>query len=309
MVSKNYPHPVLNKFTDDFDHANAKFEIQIVQRIEGSNYNFDCEVDLFEEELEQLLREDKIKFVVKVACSSTRYRSVFEFDKAQKSITLPSSQIENSITFETFIVARTYISSYSSKSFDDDYEDASFSIFPGDILAEGSVYDVNITKLIDPLVKLPSIFNIVFNENKEAQPIDVRYPDHKIIISLNKKNFNQYRRLKQLHGQYGQLAALTSSIFITPALVVVLEALFKQLSAFQHDFEAIKEYIAEQEDEHRWFKVINAKLIDQGIDLHDPRNISDSALILAQKLLGDPLSNGLEFFEEFFNAQGEEENN
>ena len=40
------------------------------------------------------------------------------------------------------------------------------------------------------------------------------------------------------------------------------------------------------------------KLKDLGIDLYDPENIVDSTLILAQKLLGNPLSNGLEFFDE-----------
>ena len=49
------------------------------------------------------------------------------------------------------------------------------------------------------------------------------------------------------------------------------------------------------------------KLKDIEIDLHDPENILDSSLILSQKLLGDPLSNGLEFFEELFNTPDEEE--
>lgn len=307
MANKNYPHPVLNKLTDDYNHDQAQFDILIAQRTEGSNYKLICNVELFEDNLEQLLRDGAIKFVVKLVCTATRYRAVFEFDNLQEMITLPSSYVEKKIELSTFIVAKTIINSYSSQAFDADYEDATFSIFPGDILAEGSEYSMNIDKKIDPLTKVPSIFTIVSNSDKNSPQIDVQSSGDKIVITLNSINFEKYKKLKQLQNQYGQLAALTSSIFITPAMVMILDEVRRELSSFHNDYESIKDFIEEQESEHRWFKVINMKLKDLEIDLYDTENISDSSLVLSQKLLGDPLSNGLEFFEELFNTQAEEE--
>ena len=307
MTNKNYPHPVLNKFTDDFNHNKARFDIQITQRVEGSYYILTCNVELVEENLEHLLNEGAVKFVVKLVCSQTRFRAVYEFNNLQETITLPSSFVEKKIELSTFIVATTAISSYSSEAFDDDYEDTTFSIYPGDILAEGSEYIMNIKKMLDPLTKVPSIFTIISTSDKKAPPIDVQTSSDKIVIVLNKINFEKYKSLKQLQNQYGQLAPLTSSILITPALVLVLDDVLRDLNNMQNDAYSIKEYIEDRENEHRWFKVINMKLKDLGRDLYDPENILDSSLILSQKLLGDPLTNGLEFFEELFNFNLQDE--
>ena len=232
MANKNYPHPVLNKLTDDFNHKKARFDIQIAQRLEGSNYKLICNVDLLEENLEQLLKDGTIKFVVKILCSSTRYRAVYEFDNLQETIILPSSDVAKKVELSTYIVAKKTINSYSSDAFDDDYEDAYFYIFPGDTLAEGSEYTMNIEKKVDPLTKVPSIFTIISNSDKYSPPIDVRTMRDKIVITLNSINFEKYKKLKQLQNQYGQLAALTSSIFVTPALVMVLDEMRRELSSF-----------------------------------------------------------------------------
>ncbi|WP_107937323.1 hypothetical protein [Ureibacillus chungkukjangi] len=306
MANKNYPHPVLNKFTDDFIHDQARFDILISQKTEGHNYKLICNVNLNEDNLEQLLKNDEVTFVVKLVCTATRYRAVFEFNELQKTIILPSSDVEKKIELSTFIISKTTIESYSSQAFNPDYEDATFHIFAGDILAEGSEYSMDVNKKIDPLTKVPSIFTIVSNSDKNSPPIDVQSIGNKIVITLNSSNFESYKKLKQLQNQYNQLAALTSSIFITPAMVMILDDVRQELSCL-NDYDSIKEYIEEHETEHRWFKVINMKLKDLEIDLYDPENISDSSFVLAQKLLGDPLSNGLEFFEELFSTQDEEE--
>ena len=307
MANKNYPHPVLNAQTDDFKHKKAKFDIRISQKIEGMNYKLHCNVDLSESNLEDLLSHDLVTFAVKVVCSTTRYRRVFQFNSLEHVITLPSTYVEKKVEISTYIIATNAIDSYSSQAFHDDYEGASFSIFQGDILAEGSEYTLNIEKKIDPLVKVPSIFTIVFNDDKKTPPIDVKSIGDKIIITLDKANFNKYKMLKQLQNQYGQLAALSSSLFILPAFVIILDDIRKELVTFQNDTDAIKEWIEDKENDHRWFKVINTKLKELEIDLTEPDNIMDSSLVIAQKLLGNPLSNGLEFFDELFGAKDEEE--
>ncbi|MGE8206032.1 hypothetical protein ACQKP0_15925 [Heyndrickxia sp. NPDC080065] len=307
MANKNYPHPVLNAQTDDFIHKKAKFDIQISQKIDGMNYKLLCNVDLSENNLEDLLALDLVAFAVKVVCSTTRYRRVFQFNSLENVITLPSSYVEKKVEISTYIIATNAIDSYSSQAFHDDYEGASFSIFQGDILAEGSEYTLNVEKKIDPLVKVPSIFTIVFNDDKKTPPIDVRSSEDKIIITLDKANFNKYKMLKQLQNQYGQLAALTSSLFILPAFVVILDDIRKDLANLQNNADAIKDYIEEKVSEHRWFKVINTKLKESKFDLTEPDNIMESSLVIAQKLLGNPLSNGLEFFDELFGSKDEEE--
>ena len=120
---------------------------------------------------------------------------------------------------------------------------------------------------------------------------------------MNHENFQKYKDLRELQNQYGHLVALTSSLFILPALVNVINDIRKSLDECNNDYETIKEYIAESEINHRWFKVINMKLQDKGILLNKPEDLVESSLVIAQKLLGDPISNGLQFLMSFYQVE------
>ncbi|ATP92627.1 hypothetical protein RMT88_17665 [Bacillus altitudinis] len=305
MANKNYPHPVLCIDTDDYTQSDAAFDIKIIKKTDRMNYKLICDVSLHESNLEALLAEGKVTFLIKVTCSATRYREVFQFDRLDYIITIPSSIVEKKVEISTFIIAIQGIDAYFSEAFHEDYDDTTFVIFPGDVLAEGSNYSFNADKKVDPLVKVPSIFTIIINNNIQAPPFDVSRSNEKIIVALNKDNFHKYKYLKELQNQYGQLAALTSSIFILPALVEVINNIRKDLSEYNDDYDSIAEYIANQEIENRWFKVLNMKLQDADILLSKPDDIIESSLLIAQKLLGDPVSNGLNFFDELLS--GEEE--
>ncbi|GCF82070.1 hypothetical protein [Bacillus cereus] len=306
MADRNYPHPVLSKNTDDFNPSKASFDIRVSKKIERMNYKLICSVSLKERNLESLLAEGKIAFLVKIICSATRYREVFQFKDLDYIITIPAIMVEKKVEIYTFIVATEKNESYFSKDFNEDYEGTSFIIFPGDVLAEGSEYQFKVDKKIDSLVKIPSIFTITYNNHKDTPPVDVNIAGEKIIVTLNHENFQKYKYLRELQNQYGHLAALTSSLFILPALVNVINDIRKSLDECNNDYETIKEYIAEYEINHRWFKVLNMKLQDKGILLNKPEDLVDSSLVIAQKLLGDPISNGLQFFDEY-QLSGEED--
>ena len=306
MANKNYPHPVLSSYTDDFDPSKAKFDIKISKKIDRMNYQLLCDVVLEEENLKDLLNKGKLAFVVKVICSTTRYRNLFQCNDLEYLIIIPAFLLEKRVEITTFIVATEQINNYSSLLFNEDYGDASFTVFQGDVLAEGSEYKFNVDKQIDPLVKVPSIFSIVYSDSNQAPPIDVRHIEEKIVVTLNKENFQKYKYLKGLQNQFGNLAALTSSLFILPGLITVVDEMRRELMELNGDFEAIKDFIEEKENEHRWYKVINARLLDKGIKLSEPVNITESSLVIAQKLLGDPLSNGLQFFDEILEASEED---
>ncbi|MBJ8007711.1 hypothetical protein [Bacillus cereus] len=306
MADRNYPHPVLSKNTDDFNPAKASFDIKVSKKIERMNYKLICSVSLKEKNLESLLAEGKIAFLVKIICSATRYREVFQFQDMDYIITIPAIMAEKKVEIYTFIVATEKNESYFSKDFNEDYEGTSFIVFPGDVLAEGSEYQFKVDKKIDSLVKIPSIFTITYNNHKDTPPVDVNIAGEKIIVTLNHENFQKYKYLRELQNQYGHLAALTSSLFILPALVNVINDIRKSLDECNNDYETIKVYIAEYEINHRWFKVLNMKLQDKGILLNKPEDLVESSLVIAQKLLGDPISNGLQFFDEFL-LSGEED--
>lgn len=299
MKNKNYPHPVIrfeseNALNDDYK-STACFDVEISQRVDNLNYHFNCEFHLKDSNLELLLAEEKVAFAVKIACSTTRFRQVFSFNDFSGYFSLPAGKLERIVTLESFIVSKTTIENFYSENFSEDYEGEKFKVFSGDILAEGPHFSFDIDKKNDSLAKIPSIFTII-QGSKKTNP-DVVIQEEKIVIVLNKDDFNHYKNLKSLHNQYSYLAALSSTLFILPAMVMIIEDLKKEIEKLDNDRQSYDELIEQKEYSYRWFKVINANLKNIGIDLFEN---TDSSLSIAQQILGDPLSTGLNAFDEIF---------
>lgn len=306
MKNKSYPHPVLRSHLDgvQFDDfkEDAYFDVQLSSRIEGMNYAFDYEFRVQDDNLQQLLTKNKVSLAVKIECSVTRYRKVMTFNDLTGSFSIASSLLEQTVRFSTYLVATQNINHYYSDNFNEDYEGTPFKIYTGDILAEGTSFTLDIDKNNDPLAKTPSIFTVILNE-KDVPP-DVITNYEKITIMLNKKDFDVYKDLRQLQSQYAYLDALSSSIFILPALTMIIEGIKKDLENCKDDLEAFNENIDSLEDTYRWFKVIHSNMKNLEIDLF---TTDESSLFIAQKLIGNPLSTGLKVFNELFKQSDPEE--
>ncbi|WP_426355482.1 hypothetical protein [Exiguobacterium sp. R-39] len=300
MKSKNYPHPVLrfksnDELNDDFN-KNSNFDAEVSQRVEGLDYHFDYRFQLTDANLESLLAEEKVCFAVKVECSTTRFRQVFKLSELAGSILLSSTKLERMVIMTTFIVAKETIEDYYSQNFNEDYEGTKFKVFTGDILAEGPQFSFDIDKRTDSLAKIPSIFTII-QTNEKKMP-EISFEQDRIVVALNEADFNNYKLLRAYHSQYNYLAPLSSSLFILPALVMFLEGIRKDIEKFNDDDrQDFEDYINDKEAYFRWFKVINTNLKNHKIDLFET---NETSLYIAQKLIGDPLSQGLKVFEELF---------
>ena len=72
-------------------------------------------------------------------------------------------------------------------------------------------------------------------------------------------------------------------MIIVPALVSILEELRRSAEAGS---------ITDFEDK-RWYRVVANKLKSLGIDLSNPNSFNDSSVLIAQKLIGNPLEESL----------------
>lgn len=295
MVNKNYPHPVLNAQTDDFIEEKSNFDIQVVKKIKDGNIHLNFAAELTEPNLEKLIAQNRIAFAVSISCPTTKYTEVFEFYELNHPVVINFNKVRDKINLNTYIVAKDDIDDYTSPLFNEDYDGAKFKIFTGDILAEGSQYDLELSKQIDPLTKIASIFQITVKDDEDGVAYDYDYDTKKINIILNKSNFNIYRELKEVQSQYNYLPPLMSSLVITPVLIDILADTLLELKNCDDDSERL-ECIAGHE-KNQWFKVLNLKMKNLGYNLEEGF-ISDKPPLIVQKLLGEPLSKGLLFFEE-----------
>lgn len=303
MRNKNYPHPVLSLDSSDFK-SDIQFDLDISVSFNNIEYKFDYSFNLNEYNMLDMISKNKSIFVIKVECTSTRYRKTIKLANIEGSFTLSYSDLKDKVTLSTFVVSTATDLAYFSNEFHDDYDAAVFPVYPGDILAEGPQFSLKLNESSDVLKKTSSIFRISL-VNDKAKP-DVYFEHQKIIIKLNKKDFDIYKSLKERQKQYPHLGALSSSLFILPAMTMLIEQLKKELESDRYSLDTYEFFLEEKESDFQWFKVLRGNLNSNNIHLMDT---PETSLVIAQTLLGNPLSVGLNAFNEIFttNHDGEED--
>ena len=84
---------------------------------------------------------------------------------------------------------------YKNLDFNSDYEGMTFSIDRGTILAIGGQRDLNITKDVEELTKIPSIFTICKYASNEDESMKIDIDSDKISIGLPEQSFQNYKIL------------------------------------------------------------------------------------------------------------------
>ncbi|MCG6182297.1 hypothetical protein H1215_02365 [Anoxybacillus sp. LAT_38] len=300
VKQKYYPHPVLQKGSDDF--VDCEFNVSIEPKAEQNNYCFTVTAETTSKDMEELIKQERAYYSIHIECKNTRFRKIIKFTENNFSFRIPASNLDGKVELCSFIIAACDIDNYTDENFHPDYDGISFKVYKGDILAIGDEFSFSADKEIDPLIKVPSIFNIIRDDRRNAPPIDIDAGTDKVNIVLSKDNFEKYGILKSLQKDYNNLTALISSLLIIPAIVMLLENIKVRLESTD-DVETL---IEELEETHRWFRVLKSKLEDLGINIKEPNAFTESTLTIAQKLVGDPLTQGLKFFDEIHNVSEDE---
>ncbi|RAV17811.1 hypothetical protein [Paenibacillus contaminans] len=269
---RQYPHPVLSYFADDV--IDSDFQASLRSSKTQNTYIFEAYCVTSCDGVNQLIAEKKAYFAFHFECSTTRFRKVFASFETDFTFQLPADSIDGKVQICSFILAAENIYNYSLPEFHPDYEGHSFIIKKGDVLAIDAERTFFAEKEIDPLKRIPSIFSVQPNRSENALPFDMDSSGHKIIIKLSEENFDHYKTISLNQN----LQPLLSSLIIMPALVSILEMI---KTAEDQDFDP---------EECRWYQVIKSRLKELGVDVENRNTFSDSTIVLAQKLIGDPLN-------------------
>ncbi len=151
----------------------------------------------------------------------------------------------------------------------------SFKVQKGDVLAIDRDRSFDADKDIDPLKRIPSIFQVIKNNSDNPVSFDLDLNGPKVVIVLSPEIYDQYKLLSQAQD----LQATISSMLILPALIDLLERI--KPSATGNDSIGY--------ENQRWYRVLKTKLLELGINLESANSFTESSLVIAQKLIGEPL--------------------
>ena len=265
-----FPHPVLGRI-DDFEILP---DITHDYRYDESldNHVFDFVVDLKDEYLKKLIKEEKAVFVCEVTCSNTLYRKVFESFQDFMTFEINNSLLRNKVELQLFLLANTSIDDYSSDLFGTNYKGAVFSLEEGDIIAffEHQSYLINTdASSIDEIIKI--------SEHDDSVDRGVRYhlQNDYIQVLLHSEQFSA---LKEVRNN-PEIANILISSIIVPALIYA--------SGF------VNESHETTMGDKRWYEVLKEKALEyyqsEYLDIHTVPAFVDKILQFPNVRLFDNL--------------------
>ena len=285
---KLYPYPALAEYSDDYKLGSYEVNIDLTK--EGYNIKAHFLAILTSTSLKNLIQQGKAKYVYHMECSQTGFRHVLITDKVDDCYLLSNKLIRGKLQICPFVVAVEDIPAYSSQEFHSDYQGQAFSIETGCVMAVGRMVTADISKDIDDLANMPSIFSIIRNADATCKQMLVDYSGRKIVIKLPLDDYYSYKSLNNTPQAQPILNALT----IVPALTYVLSDI-KNLSIEER----------KENQDNLWYRTIKKALLSQfDCDIENTDFNYRNTLELAQALINDPISDAFHMLTSSFGVTG-----
>lgn len=266
----DFPHPLL--FESNNDYTSGNFSL-----IEGKHitteaefgfcfsYSLDCPG------LEKYIQGHHAQVEIFASSSAAKFRErrCFSHEETTIHFYIPKNDIVKAVDFTAFIVATGDDKFFLPEHNPEYYHGATFSLRKGDILAISSTITVDLddSELQKPLT---SIFKISESQDNNATP---NFHDDKIEIFLPVETYGTYDKLK---AHYPTIRRNLSSVVTLSALTEAIEIM---------RLEDTIEYQA-----YRWFRALNNRLVQHGIDITETEMQS---MEIANLIYGDIISDAL----------------
>ncbi|MBB6696668.1 hypothetical protein [Clostridium algidicarnis] len=283
---KLFPYPVLAEFLDDYID-NKFISNAYIEKIRDIII-FKLESKIENKGLQNLIENDKARYMFHIECPQTSYRTVVKTKDQIVYHEVEIGKLVGKVQICTFIVAIDEIYHYTNETFVSDYKGITFNLEKGNILAIGGQFNITVDKEKDELGKIPSIFSILRKTIKEEKDLSVDIDDNKVKIWLPEKEYYNYQKMATAPS----LQPVLHSMIVLPVLVYI--------------FEEVKKAGIDGFEEYRWFKSIRKSLEIEKVTLNNDTLNKYTSIALAQKVLNMPLTRALDGLIQGNNEEGEE---
>jgi len=264
LSERSYPHPVLGNLDDV---PGAAFQATCEIESDRQFFFINITVAWSSATLQKMNQKGAACYVLHVECSNTLHREAFDFSETNKKFDIRANHLNGPVEINCFVRATKEMGEYQIDGAHEDYEDLTFDVKSGDILAvsKGQVFEAESS---DTLRRIGSIMVIEESPKPEDHAMEVEFSSEKIRIRLCKHDFNLYKELKII-------PALASHLTTTLVLPVLTEAL----------------HLIEGEDlefeDRKWCRNLRQRLSD--LNLTEEKDL----LTAAQRVLDMPIRRAL----------------
>lgn len=274
-----YPYPVLTAYSDDVQPALAEENVQVgeMQINDNNDYVLPLTLILEDQQLLQLITDGKAEYTFDINCPASLYRRCINSNHNEVKIDFPFKRVSGVVKIRPYVIAKTAFS-YQNSAFHPDYGNESFEIEKGDVLAifNEITYDFEIN--YNQLKAFSSIMFIRKSEDENERDIHYLMDEPKIVIVLPVDKFDKYNQFKA-DPQYTN--AVHASLAQNALLAVLMQTDWNDEDPQEPLWKRTIRYRVAHEEELMPYK-----------DLTNRENL----VIIAQKLLGDPIQRMFEDF-------------
>ena len=234
-------------------------------------------------DLKNLINEDKAEFLCEITCSNTLYRKLFLFNNGKMNFEIPKKVVKGRVDFTCLLVAKEKIPKYSNTEAHPDYDGYTFDLDQGDVLAYFGGIWFNADIKYEKLKAVSSFMEIVSSEDFKYTNVDLK--NQKILIKLPLETYKLFQ--SDFISQEVKFAPIFHSSIVLNALLTAL-------------------YNLEEHKDYMWAKAIDYRLKNEkqfdDVNIDEKENIPE----IAQMLLGNPFKRLLESLNVIVESENEE---
>lgn len=261
-LNDSFGYPVLRPDNDDYVGCAIQSSLNAVAETDLSTVTVSYKISISVPEINKLISENKVELLIYGECRDTWFDIVHYPQTKDGTFSITGNKIDGEFILTCIVVAKEKIKSYKSIKFNPEYQDASFDIEKGEILAFDNPQSFYITR--DTFRNITSLFDYSENSNISIGEWDVSLDSDRIKVEVNPV---QLPILRTAEGTNKNKAVLLSSIFL-PILIQIINDMDSN---------------PEEYGDFKWFKVIEQKRASLS------PNITKNPVRVAQALLKQPL--------------------
>ena len=283
IAKKIFPYPIINRESQYSTYNGSSFSLELEEidsekifYLKKVRYTTDSEL------LNKLIKESKVEVALIIECSETIFRKKVLLNEEGIDIPLYKSDFSGKVVYSMYAYTTQNIVLESSDEFLEEYQGIDYDLEKYSIVAadDGRTLYMNHEEAEENVVK--SIFSVIPSFDKNDNVFYVDYETgKKIIITLSENDFNNYNEMFNI-DTYKELFF---SVLLIPSLTEALTRCKMLVDEYE---------LEEVEQTYKWFKsiiVAYEKQIGKEFTVEAFRDFSP--VVLAQQLLGKPLSESL----------------
>lgn len=283
IAKKIFPYPIINRESQYSTYNGSSFSLELEEidsekifYLKKVRYTTDSEL------LNKLIKERKVEVALIIECSETIFRKKVLLNEEGIDIPLYKSDFSGKVVYSMYAYTTQNIVLESSDEFLEEYQGIDYDLEKYSIVAadDGRTLYMNHEEAEENVVK--SIFSVIPSFDKNDNVFYVDYETgKKIIITLSENDFNNYNEMFNI-DTYKELFF---SVLLIPSLTEALTRCKMLVDEYE---------LEEVEQTYKWFKsiiVAYEKQIGKEFTVEEFRDFSP--VVLAQQLLGKPLSESL----------------